>query len=91
MKRLFDWMFRNRRTGAVTIVQFPNLPLWLFIAGSLVLRLADLHGTTRAIVVVVTTASLAIWAFLEVVLGVNPWRRILGAVVLAGTVYGVVR
>ena len=91
MKRAFDWMFRNRRTGAITIAQFPNVPLWMFIAGSLVLRLAEPHGNARAIVTVFTTASLTIWAFLEIALGVNPWRRILGAVVLAATVYGIVR
>lgn len=92
MKRAFDWVFRNRKTGAITIVQFPNLPLWLFIAGSVVLRLVvEPRGNARAVVIVFTTASLAIWAFLELGLGVNPWRRILGAVVLASTVYGVLR
>jgi hypothetical protein len=56
VKRAFDWVFRNRKTGAITIVQFPNLPLWLFIAGSVVLRLVEPRGNARAVVIVFTTA-----------------------------------
>jgi hypothetical protein len=37
------------------------------------------------------TAALVIWAVDEIVRGVNPWRRMLGAVVLAATVLGVTR
>ena len=36
----FDWLFRNRQTGTVTIAQFPNLPLWITIAAAVVQRLA---------------------------------------------------
>ena len=35
MRGLFDWFFRDRRTGAVVIGQWPNLPLWLFAAAAL--------------------------------------------------------
>lgn len=90
MTRAFDWLFRNRRTGAITIVQFPNLPLWLFIAGVVVRSLVRPRGDAGAILAVFTTASLAVWAFLELGRGVNPFRRLLGAAVLGTTVYGVV-
>jgi hypothetical protein len=26
-----DWLFRNRETGEITVAQFPNLPLWIFL------------------------------------------------------------
>ena len=32
-----DWLFRNRETGEITVAQFPNLPLWIFL-GTVVLR-----------------------------------------------------
>ena len=30
VRHAVDWMFRDRTTGAITIAQWPNLPLWLF-------------------------------------------------------------
>ena len=30
IRRGFDWIFRDRTTGVITIAQWPNLPLWLF-------------------------------------------------------------
>jgi hypothetical protein len=39
----------------------------------------------------VATVSLSIWAILEVVRGDNPFRRVLGGVVLAVEIVGLVR
>jgi hypothetical protein len=37
MRRLLFWFFQNRNTGAITIVQAPNLSLWIVIvAGTLI-------------------------------------------------------
>jgi hypothetical protein len=33
----------------------------------------------------VATGALVIWALDELIRGVNPWRRVLGGVVLGGT------
>lgn len=76
---MIGWLFRNRRTGGITIVQWPNVALGIFIGA----RLAHLlwpNGAVRA----VGTAALWWWAVDEIVRGVNPWRRILGTAVLAG-------
>jgi hypothetical protein len=86
----FEWLFRNRVTGRITVAQAPNLPLCVFIGAVVVRRLADPEGTAGAAVDVVAGVALAAWAVDEIVRGVNPWRRILGATVLAATVAGVV-
>jgi hypothetical protein len=86
VRRSVDWLFRNRRTGAITVAQLPNLPLGVFIAAEIVERLA--HSASRAATVlrVVAVVALLLWAADEIVRGVNPFRRILGAVVLLLTV-----
>jgi hypothetical protein len=76
--RAFDWCFRNRRTGAITIAQFPNLPLWIFLVTVVLRRFVTVTGTPRAFTDAVAVASLGWWAVDEVLRGVNPWRRALG-------------
>jgi hypothetical protein len=89
-RALVDWLWRNRRTGRITVVQFPNVALWIFFAteaGRLIVRSATAPG--RA-VGWTGMAALGWWSLDEVVRGVNPWRRLLGlggcAVVVAGVV-----
>jgi hypothetical protein len=83
---VIDWLFRNRRTGQITIVQFPNVPLWLFLAATAVRSVLDPAGDVRTAVRAVSTVGLVWWAIDEVIRGVNPWRRLLGGAVLAGQV-----
>ena len=83
-----NWLFRNRETGRITISQWPNVSMGLFIAATIALKLFDPAGTVRTVVVVARTAALVWWAVDELARGVNPWRRGLGAVVLASTFYG---
>ena len=83
-----NWLFRSRETGRITIAQWPNLAMGVFIVATLGLKLFDPAGSVRTVVVVVRTAALIWWAVDELVRGVNPWRRGLGAVVLASTLYG---
>ena len=85
-----EWLFRNRVTGRVTVAQPPNLLLGVFIGGVVVRRVADPEGTAGAAVDVVAGVALTAWAVDEIIRGVNPWRRILGATVLAATAAGVV-
>ena len=89
-RRAFDWLLRDRRTGRVVVAQLPNLPLILFLAASALRRFADPHGAARTAVTAVAVASLLWWAGDEIVRGVNPLRRMLGAAVAVITVAGVV-
>lgn len=89
VRHAFDWLFRNRQTGRITIAQFPNVPLWIFIAGSAVRRFAHPHGDVRTALTLITTGALVVWALLELFRGVNPFRRMLGGAVLLMTIYAV--
>ena len=85
LMRWLDWFFRDRRSGRIVVGQLPNLPLWLF-------------GITAVVSMVAVGSSVGLWAdmasrlFLiwwagdELLRGVNPWRRCLGAAVLVGMV-----
>jgi hypothetical protein len=88
---LVDWLLRDRRTGEIVIAQAPNPALWVVIV-TWALRLAlDPAGRWRTGLVVVGTVALVWWAGDEVLRGVNPWRRILGGVVLGAVALGSVR
>ncbi|GJE77546.1 hypothetical protein [Methylorubrum suomiense] len=89
MRRLIDWAFRDRRSGAIVVGQWPNAPLWIFLVASAaewILEAATpgsppwLFAGLR----LVALLALAVWALDEIVRGVNPWRRFLGAAVLIG-------
>ncbi|KAB1071816.1 hypothetical protein F6X51_18265 [Methylobacterium planeticum] len=84
MRRAIDWAFRDRRTGAITVAQWPNLPLWLFAGTSLADWILNPPGTVAWALRLIAGASLAWWAIDELLRGVNPWRRFLGAAALAG-------
>ena len=85
--RAIDWTFRDRRTGAYTIAQAPNLALWLFGAVTLAGWLAPSTGTWATAARLAATACLVWWALDELLRGVNPWRRGLGAAVLVFEAY----
>jgi hypothetical protein len=78
-----DRFFRNPETGKVAVVQVPNLPLVLF----LVLRGIELVLSPEGWVADVLhwggTAALTWWSVDEVARGSSPFRRVLGALVLA--------
>ena len=74
------WWFESRDTGAITVAQPPNPPLFVAAAGWLVDLL--LSGTLGAAGRVVSIVALGYWAGDEIVRGVNPWRRVLGLFVL---------
>ncbi|SDA19990.1 hypothetical protein SAMN02799622_02377 [Methylobacterium sp. UNC378MF] len=84
VRRAVDWMFRDRTTGAITVAQWPNLPLWLFAGFSLAGWLAQDRGELASWLTLGADIALAWWAADELLRGVNPWRRILGAVTLVG-------
>ncbi len=90
----FDWMFRNRKTGGITIGQFPNLPLGIFLAALVVGWLLEAfdagQGTVRTVVGAIGTIGLTWWALDELIRGVNPWRRMLGGGVLIFVAVGLI-
>lgn len=88
MKRAFDWMFRSRETGKVVIIQPLNIPLGIFFVAAAVRRFVDLEGMPRTAVEVIAFVSIMWWAADEVLRGVNPFRRLLGAVVAIATIAG---
>ncbi len=87
-RRMIDWLFRDRATGRIVIAQLPNLSLGIFLVAAVALRVLDPSGGLRTGLVVVRTAALVWWAVDELARGVNPWRRILGGVVLVLTLVG---
>lgn len=89
--RLVDWLFLDRATGRLVVAQWPNLPLWLFLAGAVMSALIPLSGTPALLLRLATAAALLWWALWELLAGVNPFRRILGAVVTVCVVLGVAR
>ena len=83
MKRLSNWLFRSRDTGKIVLAQFPNVPLWGFILAMLLRWTLPLDPHGRQVIGAVALGFLTWWSLDEMVRGVNPWRRFLGATVLA--------
>jgi hypothetical protein len=88
--RAFDWVFRSRETGDIVIAQWPNVPLAVFIVARGLDWLVDPGTPWSTVLSVVGTVALVWWAVDEIVRGVNPWRRFLGAGVLAVLLVGII-
>jgi hypothetical protein len=86
----FHRFFANRETGKVVIGQRPNGPLRLYLAASSARRLTTDEQRAR-VLSAVATGSLSVWALLELTRGDSPFRRTVGAVVLAGGAVGALR
>ena len=68
------------------LVQFPNIPLGVAIAGIVAERLTD--GRAHDYAEAVVSIGIAVWAYEELADGDNWFRRVLGA---AGLAYVVTR
>jgi hypothetical protein len=68
------------------LVQFPNPPLLVAIAGWGLAAATD--GTARDVGRAAFVAGLGVWALMEVVAGVNWFRRLVGAAALVWIVVG---
>ena len=77
--------FFKDKHGKTVAWQSPNPPLWGWIYFSVFAHIFSTgklhHGFAR-----LATASIIVWAYLEVTSGASPFRRVLGAVVLLLTV-----
>lgn len=84
--RWVDWAFRSRETGKITIAQAPNVPLALYLA----VRIADAaftpEGTAATALHWTGVGALVWWGGAELLTGVNPFRRALGAAALVAVV-----
>ncbi|WP_441234279.1 hypothetical protein [Bradyrhizobium sp. 930_D9_N1_4] len=81
VRKILNWFFRNRETGAITIAQWPNLVLWIVIVAAVLLWIWPSSGQFSVALTVVVKGGLLVWAADEIIRGVNPWRRCLGAAV----------
>ena len=72
----------------LTIAQFPNASLAIgFVAGMVS---ASTHGSSHTVARVVTTVAATVWAYEELVHGVNWFRHVLGFYTLVGIIVGLV-
>lgn len=85
------WFFTDPDTGTLAVAQWPNLPLITFLAATGVRVLSHPDGAVGTAVAVVGAAAILCWSLLEIARGDSPFRRVLGAVVLAVTVAGILR
>ena len=86
---MVSWLFRHRRTGEITIVQAPNAPLVLWLVATLIKVIFNVSGRLGTALTVFAIGELIIWAGDEVIRGVNPFRRAVGAVVLVVIAVGI--
>jgi|HubBroStandDraft_1064217.scaffolds.fasta_scaffold320100_2 hypothetical protein len=80
--RSIRWLFGNRRTGRITIAQWPNVALSVFIVAEVALRFVRSPNRAEPVLRVIAVAALVVWSADEILRGVNPFRRLLGAAVL---------
>ena len=76
------WWFENRKTGELTVAQLPNWPLLAIGAAALIQRIVDDGSRIQAITGFVGPLLWIYWAGDEMIRGVNPWRRVLGVLML---------
>lgn len=85
MSRFLDWWIRDKDTGRIVLFQIPNPPLWVFFASYALRwftgdRLDSQLGN-------VGMGALIVWGLDELIRGVNPFRRLLGAIVLGWEIF----
>jgi hypothetical protein len=83
--RRLDWWVRDRR-GRLAVAQWPNAALGLWLTAR-VLERAELTSLDASTLRGIGTGALLVWALDELLRGASPFRRVLGAVVLAGQLW----
>jgi hypothetical protein len=85
-RRAIRWLFVSRRNGRITLVQWPNVPLWLFFGLTVAVHVTHVSGRAGTVIRGLADAALLVWAVDELARGVNPFRRMLGLLVIIATV-----
>jgi hypothetical protein len=73
------------------VAQAPNLALVVFGVAVVAGRLLDGHHPASRVLADVASGAIVYWSLDELIRGVNPWRRVLGAVVLSVSLVSIVR
>jgi hypothetical protein len=84
--RAIRWMLVSRQTGRLTVAQWPNISLSVFIVLTVGLHIFHARGGAGNLIRVLADVALLVWAADELVRGVNPSRRILGFLVIVITI-----
>ena len=77
------WWVRDQN-GRVTLAQWPNPALAVWLVTIVIGWTGVLEGARGAALADVGRGALIVWALDELVRGASPFRRLLGAVVLTG-------
>jgi hypothetical protein len=85
VRRSVRWIFLNRRTGHITVIQWPNISLSVFLVLSIALHTFRPAGGIETLARVIADVAILVWAIDELLRGVNPFRRTLGFVVMITT------
>jgi hypothetical protein len=91
-----DWraalgrFFRNPETGELAVAQLPNLPFVIFLVAAVTKRVLHPVDGVGTAVSLIAGVSIVWWALDEIIRGDSPFRRVLGGVVLVGSLLGFV-
>ena len=88
---MLSWLFRNRSTGRITVAQPPNLSFVIFAVLAAARWIFAPSGEAGTALDIAASTALAWWSIDELIRGVNPFRRLLGAGVLGWTIVSMVR
>lgn len=83
----FGWWVRDQN-GGMTLAQWPNPALAVWLAAVVVTSTGVLGSDRRATLTCISQGALVVWALDELVRGSSPIRRLLGGVVLVGQLVG---
>jgi hypothetical protein len=86
---MLNKIFRDKQ-GKIVIIQFPNIPLAVWIVGLLLVKVLPSGGFSE-FCRHISTLGLIVWGIIEILYGVNYFRRLLGAAIIISTVYGLTR
>jgi hypothetical protein len=89
-RRVIRWMFASRQSGRLTVSQWPNIWLWIFVILTVGLHVLHPRGSAGHLTRVLADVALLVWAGDELLRGVNPFRRILGLLVMGITIYSLI-
>lgn len=82
-----DWArFFRDSNGRIVIAQFPNWPLWIWLAAT-VLEHSFANSDGLGLARLTSFVAIIYWAYLEIVEGVNPFRKCLGGSVVLFVLY----
>lgn len=80
MANMVQRFFQNDK-GEYVVAQWPNAPVFMIMASSLLTRMS-LAPDTHRLFQLTTFGLIFLWAYLEITAGDSPFRRVLGAGVM---------